>query len=305
MGSALLMAVFGAVIFAAATIVPTLPGIGLSVLSYPPPEDPPDQSSGSAPQCDDFLDNDGDGRVDWDGNGNPANADPDCTSASDASEFPDATAPPTQPVTTAPPTTAPPTTQPPATTPPTTQPPATTPPPTTPPPTEVPPTTQPPTTAPPTTEPTPTPSPTQTPDQVLVDTRTTIDFRVRASEFWGVVNASPDQDGENSTDRGATGFSFGTTDLDFNSSAAQEEPSPEEVESCETGRRVLLKKKRPGPDRVVGSDRVNRKDRWSVDVSPNANGVFYAVLPEQVLTADDGTIVTCERARSRGARPSQ
>lgn len=313
------MATFVSAIFVAATLLPIFPGIGLTAAGYgyptppptrtPPPTTtaPPQQGGGgggggSLPQCSDFLDNDGDGRTDWNGNGNPANADPDCDGPNDDSEAGATTPPPASPATTAPPQTSSPST-PPGTQPPTTQPPGTQPPDT------QPPDTQPPETPPASESPEPSPSPTATEPvkDVLIDTRTTIDFRPRRSEFWGRVRARFDADGENSTDRGAaTGFSFGTVDLAFARRAAAQEEQPEpSPEMCETGRRVLLKKKRPGADRVVGRDRVNKRDRWSEKVSRHAKGRFYAVLPEKTVIAEDGTIVTCERTRSRGAKPSK
>ena len=51
--------------------------------------DPRDSDEFNVPptQCNDGIDNDSDSKIDWDGNGNPANADPGCTSAADTSEF--------------------------------------------------------------------------------------------------------------------------------------------------------------------------------------------------------------------------
>lgn len=49
--------------------------------------DPRDGNEGDEAVCRDNIDNDNDGKTDWDGNGTPANADPGCVNANDMSEF--------------------------------------------------------------------------------------------------------------------------------------------------------------------------------------------------------------------------
>jgi CSLREA domain-containing protein len=51
----------------------------------------PSSGGGSVAQCSDGVDNDGDGKIDFTGNGNPANKDPGCESPEDNSEAPDPT----------------------------------------------------------------------------------------------------------------------------------------------------------------------------------------------------------------------
>jgi hypothetical protein len=50
--------------------------------------------------------------------------------------------------------------------------------------------------------------------------------------------------------------------------------------ACERRRTVVLKKRRPGPDRTVGRDRTNRKGVWRIR-KPNARGRFYARVQRQ------------------------
>jgi hypothetical protein len=50
-----------------------------------------------------------------------------------------------------------------------------------------------------------------------------------------------------------------------------------EAARCEKNRRVVLKKKRPGKDRTVGSDITNRFGNWKIR-KRNPNGRFYAQI---------------------------
>ena len=65
---------------------------------------------------------------------------------------------------------------------------------------------------------------------------------------------------------------------------------------CESGRRVTLKKKRPGPDQKVGQTVTNQRGRWEIRV-PDAKGRYYAKTPKQSVTSDEGRVV-CGGARS-------
>ena len=68
---------------------------------------------------------------------------------------------------------------------------------------------------------------------------------------------------------------------------------------CERGRRVLLKKKRPGRDATVGSDRTNRRGAYSIP-EPRANGTYYTVATKKkTRVAADGSQTICTKSRSR------
>lgn len=90
------------------------------------------------------------------------------------------------------------------------------------------------------------------------DSEITIDFRSARSEFGGAVKSDENE--------------------------------------CRSGRRVSLKKKRPGPDRNAGQTVTNQRGRWEVTV-PDAKGSYYAKTPQQNVTTDDGRAV-CGAARS-------
>ncbi len=69
--------------------------------------------------------------------------------------------------------------------------------------------------------------------------------------------------------------------------------------SCETNRRVVLKKVRRGADRVVGNDVSDRRGKWEVKTA-RPKGRFYANAKRRFVT--NGTI-ECKKARSRTIRP--
>ena len=77
----------------------------------------------------------------------------------------------------------------------------------------------------------------------------------------------------------------------FRGNAASSKPD------CEEGRRVNLKKVRPGPDRKVGTTTTNADGNWSI-AKPNARGRYYAVSPGRTHAQDDGGTLTCTRAVS-------
>lgn len=48
--------------------------------------------------------------------------------------------------------------------------------------------------------------------------------------------------------------------------------------ACKTGRTVKLLRKRPGPDKVLGTDRSNAKAKWSIPIGLKP-GSYYAKAP--------------------------
>ena len=67
-------------------------------------------------------------------------------------------------------------------------------------------------------------------------------------------------------------------------------------DACESGRKVLLKKKRPGRDKTVDTTVTNDRGTWRVPVR-RANGRYYAQTPQERVASDQGR-VTCGAARS-------
>jgi hypothetical protein len=50
--------------------------------------------------------------------------------------------------------------------------------------------------------------------------------------------------------------------------------------TCATGRTVKLYRKRPGPDKFLGSDRSNNKAKWSIPIGKRLTpGSYYAKAP--------------------------
>jgi len=70
---------------------------------------------------------------------------------------------------------------------------------------------------------------------------------------------------------------------------------------CRGGRAIVVKKKRPGRDRAIGSDTTNRRGRYSVQ-ERRARGTYYAVAPKRVFVNRFGQQVTCTRDRSPNER---
>ena len=70
---------------------------------------------------------------------------------------------------------------------------------------------------------------------------------------------------------------------------------------CESGRRVTLKKRRPGRDRVLGRDRSDAGGRWVIKQRAR-QGRYYAVVKRKSFLAADGTTVNCLRDSSRTIR---
>lgn len=70
---------------------------------------------------------------------------------------------------------------------------------------------------------------------------------------------------------------------------------------CRRNRRVVLYKRRPGPDLRIGRDRTNRRGRWRVRVEPSSlkpNDRFYAKATRK-LRIISGVGYDCPSARSR------
>ena len=69
-----------------------------------------------------------------------------------------------------------------------------------------------------------------------------------------------------------------------------------DFEGCSNGRRIVLKKKRPGKDRVVGRDLSNSKGNWKI-VKRRARGRYYAVAPRKQFEVNNATVI-CNRDTS-------
>ncbi|HEV3473314.1 MAG TPA: hypothetical protein VG408_08970, partial [Actinomycetota bacterium] len=108
---------------------------------------------------------------------------------------------------------------------------------------------------------TPTASPAPDPDEAFYPTKVTLTYRSRDSRFQGTV-ASPSA-------------------------------------RCERGREVVLKKKRPGKDRIVALDITDRTGRWKVGGFVDPEGAYYAVAKTKGFVTNDGDLQSCARDRSR------
>ena len=71
--------------------------------------------------------------------------------------------------------------------------------------------------------------------------------------------------------------------------------------NCQSHRSVILKKVRPGRDRIVGRDSSDNQGDYSIR-ERRARGRYYVIAPEVAYTAGDGHTVTCQRGRSRTVR---
>jgi hypothetical protein len=69
-----------------------------------------------------------------------------------------------------------------------------------------------------------------------------------------------------------------------------------DFEGCSNQRRIILKKKRPGRDRVVGRDLSNNKGNWAI-AKRRARGRFYAIAPRKQFEANGATVI-CNRDES-------
>ena len=66
--------------------------------------------------------------------------------------------------------------------------------------------------------------------------------------------------------------------------------------ACEVHRKVKLFKQRPGPDKLLGKDRSNRRGKWKVIVDPLNPGSYYAKVVRREEGAA-GTIFVCRGDR--------
>ena len=70
---------------------------------------------------------------------------------------------------------------------------------------------------------------------------------------------------------------------------------------CRDGRRIVLKKKRPGRDKKVGSDTTNPQGRYSI-LERGARGVYYTVALKKTFTDGNGDFNICSKDRSPNER---
>ena len=70
---------------------------------------------------------------------------------------------------------------------------------------------------------------------------------------------------------------------------------------CRGARSIVAKKKRPGPDKKVGSDRTNRRGRYSIVVR-RADGTYYTIAKRKAFTDASGRRHICRKDRSPNKR---
>lgn len=70
------------------------------------------------------------------------------------------------------------------------------------------------------------------------------------------------------------------------------------IGGCETGRLVLLRRKRSDADRTIGRDRSNARAAWRVAKRRSPRGRFYAVARRTQVTLSGGETAQCPRLRS-------
>ncbi len=110
------------------------------------------------------------------------------------------------------------------------------------------------------------PSPSPTGSSIQVPSSITIRYRARADAFGGAVRS-----GQN---------------------------------ACEENRRVTLKKRRPGKDRVIGRTTTSDTGAWQIGNQPNPRGTYYAKVRQRVVPANTANqVFDCQAARSRNLRP--
>lgn len=71
---------------------------------------------------------------------------------------------------------------------------------------------------------------------------------------------------------------------------------------CETGRRIVLKKVKPGKDATVGRDRTDGDGRWKIP-KRKPEGRYYAKAKRKQYDGGDNRTIVCKAARSRTIRP--
>lgn len=70
---------------------------------------------------------------------------------------------------------------------------------------------------------------------------------------------------------------------------------------CRSGRRVVVKKVRRGPDRTVARDTTNRRGKWAKAHRKGRRGRYYAIARRKTFSTPNANVV-CRRARSRTIR---
>lgn len=71
---------------------------------------------------------------------------------------------------------------------------------------------------------------------------------------------------------------------------------------CETGRRVTLKKVKPGSDATVGKGRTDGDGRWRIP-KRDPEGRYYAKVKRRQFDGGGNRTIVCKAARSRTIRP--
>ena len=108
-------------------------------------------------------------------------------------------------------------------------------------------------------------------------------------------SASPSPTPSESTPPPVVGYSTRTT-LDYRNKTFVGKANSDEA-SCRNGRFVVLKKKRPGKDRKVGTDITNREGAYKIP-KRKADGTYYTVAFKKTFTNTSGQETTCTRDRS-------
>ena len=70
---------------------------------------------------------------------------------------------------------------------------------------------------------------------------------------------------------------------------------------CRNGRKVVLKKQKPGRDKKVGSDTTNRRGNYSIR-QRNAKGTYYTVAGKKTYRDSSGRLHICNKGRSPNER---
>jgi hypothetical protein len=73
------------------------------------------------------------------------------------------------------------------------------------------------------------------------------------------------------------------------------------VASCRRGRRLVVKKVKPGTDARVATKKTNKNGGWKLRKG-SAKGRYYAVVAKKVFTDAGGTTVICQRDKSNVVR---
>jgi hypothetical protein len=117
-----------------------------------------------------------------------------------------------------------------------------------------------------------------------------------SSSAAGTSSASPTPSGSTTPAPGETHAASLT--IDYNRGVFSGEVRS--AAKCETQRKIVLRKVRKGPDRIVGRDTTNAKGKWAISVD-KAHGKYYAKALKRIFTEDDHE-VTCKGATSDRVR---